>query len=101
MFSSFALAALAAAQAAAPSSSGGVRWVPLNSQQAKQAQGRVVAPAPAAIAAPLPSPAARFLPAGTLVSLSPLQEVTSKRMREGQRFDFMVVEDVAENGVVV
>ena len=43
----------------------------------------------------------RFLPAGTLVSLSPLQEISSKHMFEGQRFEFMVVEDVNENGTVV
>jgi hypothetical protein len=97
-YSTIALAALAAAVAP---HDGGVKWVPLNSQQAKQAQGRVVAPASVATPDPTVRPAGRFLPAGTLVSLSPLQEISSKHMREGQRFDFMVVEDVAENGVVV
>ena len=93
-FSPIALAAFAAV--AAP------QWVPLNSPQAKVLQGQVVAPAangqPEAPQAPR---VLRFLPAGTLVSLSPLQEISSKRMREGQRFDFMVVEDVAEDGGVV
>jgi hypothetical protein len=93
-FTSILVAAAAAAQ---------VHWIPLNSQRAKQEQGQIAAPAPASVqpeAAQAPR-AVRFLPAGTLVSLSPLQEINSKRMREGQRFDFMVVEDVAENGVVV
>jgi hypothetical protein len=97
-YSTIALAALAAA--AAPHD-GGVKWVPLNSQQAKQAQGRVVAPAPTATPAPIQSSVARFLPAGTLVSLSPLQEISSKHMHEGQRFEFIVVNDVVESGVVV
>ena len=74
------------------------KWVPLNSQQAKEQQGQSVAPVAAQPAQAQPT---RFLPAGTLVSLSPLQEISSKHMREGQRFDFMVVEDVAEGGVVV
>ena len=93
--STIALAALAAA--AAP------QWVPLNSPQAKQEQGQIATTTRAnaeAEAAPAPR-AARFLPGGTLVSLSPFQEINSKHMREGQRFDFMVVEDVVENGVMV
>ena len=44
---------------------------------------------------------ARFLPAGTLVSLTPLQEISSKHITEGQRLQFIVVNDVSENGVVV
>jgi hypothetical protein len=93
-FTSILVVAAAAAQ---------VHWVPLNSQRAKQEQGQIVAPAPANVQSEVSQAprALRFLPAGTLVSLSPLQEISSKRMREGQRFDFMVVEDVAENGVVV
>ena len=47
--SSFALAALAAALAAAPQASGGVKWVPLNQQQSVQASPqKTQAPAPAA-----------------------------------------------------
>jgi hypothetical protein len=103
------IAAAAAAQA---------HWVPLNSTQAKQAQGQV-APAPSSPPAPVVVPApgslmagpgpsapvtaqvARFLPAGTLVSLTPLEELTSKHMREGTQYAFMVVTDVVDNGVVV
>jgi hypothetical protein len=96
LFTIILVAAAAAAQ---------THWVPLNSQRAKQDQGHITAPAPAiqsvATVAPQGNQMARFLPAGTLVSLSPLQEISSKRMREGQRFDFMVVEDVTENGVMV
>ena len=96
-YAAFALAALAAAGMA----SAQAKWVPLNSQQSKQTQGQVAptqqAPAPVETA----RSASRFLPAGTLVSLSPLQEISSKHMREGQHFPFVVVEDVVENGVVV
>ena len=94
-YSTIALAALAAA--------GAPQWVPLNSPQAKQEQGQIATTTRAnaeAEAAPAPR-AARFLPGGTLVSLSPFQEINSKHMREGQRFDFMVVEDVVKNGVMV
>jgi hypothetical protein len=88
---------------AAPGLAAGPKWVPLDSHAAKVMQGQTAAPAPAS--APPEAPQAprpvRFLPAGTLVSLSPLQEISSKHMFEGQRFDFMVVEDVAENGAVV
>src|SRR4051794_40868890 len=94
-FTSLLVAAVAAAQ---------VHWVPLNSQQAKQQQGQVVAPAPAAPVMPSRSQAnlgARLLRAGTLVSLSPLQEISSKHMRAGDRFSFLVVQDVVDDGVVV
>ena len=92
-YSAFALAALAAAGMA--SAQPNPKWVPLNHTRPKPTQQE--APAQAA---PVRS-ADRFLPAGTLVSLSPLQEISSKHMREGQRFPFVVVEDVVENGVVV
>lgn len=45
--------------------------------------------------------AARVLPAGTLLSLTPLEELTSKHMKEGQRFQFQVVSDVSNNGSIV
>lgn len=66
----------------------------------------LVAPAPQAAVAPLPAapavaPAARSIPAGTQVSLTPLQELSSKHIKEGERFQFRVVNDVVENGVVV
>lgn len=97
-YTRFALAVLAGTVASGASA--GVKWVPL-SPQAKQDQGRMLAPAPADVQSAQAAREIRYLPAGTLVSLSPLQEISSKRMREGQRFDFMVVEDVTENGVVV
>lgn len=91
-----ALAALAAAQGgAAPSS--GPQWVPLN-QVGKATSAPVQQPQ--ANAAKVRT-AGQLLPAGTLVRLSPLQEISSKHMREGQRFPFVVVEDVVENGVAV
>ena len=52
--------------------------------------------------APMPlAPAGRYLPAGTQVSLTPLQEITSKHLMLGTRFQFQVVNDVVENGLVV
>src|SRR4051794_40954954 len=83
-YSMIAFAALAAAQAAA---------APVATPPAA-----VLQPAPAAptIIAP-----ARVLPAGTMVSLTPLEELSSKHMKEGQRFQFVVVQDISENGVPV
>ena len=88
MINSFALAALVAAQGS------GVQWAPLNQSDK---------PAAAAVAqvAPVRPVAGRVLPAGTMVRLTALQEITSKRTRQGQRFQFTVVEDVVEKGAVV
>jgi hypothetical protein len=84
-----ALAALAAAQAAAP-------------QAADQSPPTTTNGVPSAQVAPaVQTRAARVLPAGTIVTLTPLEELSSKHMKEGQRFQFLVVSDVAENGVVV
>jgi hypothetical protein len=96
----FACAALAAAGATV--AHGAPKWIPLNSQEAKESQGHIAAPVeqPRANGSQV-RPANRFLPAGTLVRLSPLQEISSKHMREGQRFPFVVVEDVVEDGVTV
>lgn len=43
----------------------------------------------------------RYLPAGTLVSLTPTQQITSKHLPEGAQFEFIVVNDVTDNGVLV
>jgi len=69
--------ALAAAQAAAPEAS--------------------VQPAPAAVAAP----AARFIAAGTQVSLATINELSSKHIKLGEHYQFTVVNDVVDHGVVV
>ena len=94
LLTSIALSAAVAAQ-----SSRGPKWVPLNSPQAKQIQG--AAPKPETPVIQQAPKATGVLPAGTLVSLSPVQEISSKRMYAGQRFDFMVVEDVVEKGAIV
>lgn len=102
-YSMFALAALAAAGMA--SAQANPKWVPLNGSHPTQPQ----APAPAVAAqvqyapavAPQTNQAVRFLPAGTIVSLTPLEQLTSKHMREGERHQFIVVNDVMDNGVVV
>lgn len=57
---------------------------------------------PAASTTPVQlAPAGRFLPGGTQISLTPLQEISSKHIDEGQRFQFQVVNDVIEKGLVV
>ena len=43
----------------------------------------------------------RVLPAGTQISIASLQELSSKHIKEGERYKFEVVNDVNENGTVV
>lgn len=43
----------------------------------------------------------KMMPANTLLSITPLQEITSKRVEVGQQFNFVTVGDVVENGSVV
>ncbi|GAA4756474.1 hypothetical protein GCM10023264_25150 [Sphingomonas daechungensis] len=89
LHSCIALVVFAAAQAAAPASNG-VQWAPLTPNQPAAAPAAQVTPA-----------VRRSLPAGTQVSVTPLQEISSKHVKEGERFQFRVVNDVVENGVVV
>jgi len=94
-YSIFVLAAAAAAQAAVPQAA--PKWVSLQQAHADQA-----APTPAqAVPAQQAGHTGHILPAGTMVSLTPLEELSSKRISEGQRFQFLVVADVVDNGVVV
>jgi len=55
--------------------------------------------APAAVATPV-SPQ-RVLAAGTIVVVTPMQEISSKHVNVGDHFQFQVVNDVTDNGVVV
>lgn len=57
------------------------------------------APAVAAPAIAL-APASRLLPAGTQVELTPQAEIASSKVRVGDKFNFTVVNDVVEQGVV-
>lgn len=60
--------------------------------------------APVTVASPATSPvttAGHFLPGGTIVRLAALQELSSKHIKEGERYQFQVVEDVTDNGTVV
>ena len=98
----FALAAAAAAQAAAPQ----VDPAQAQAQGYAQGQAAVGAQAPAGQPAFVTSVAtqaniARFLPAGTQVSLTPTQELSSKHIKEGEHYKFTVVNDVTDNGVIV
>jgi hypothetical protein len=94
-YSGIAFIALAAAQAAAPAQ--GVQWKPLTPNAPAQSP----ATGPVAAATPAVAPAARYLPAATMISLTPLEEISSKHIKEGQRFRFTVVNDITENGAVV
>lgn len=103
----FGLAAVAAAGAASAQSTA-PKWTPLN--QANSAATHPAQPAPTATvatpqAAPTPTPltsvAARTLAAGTIVSLTPLEELSSKNIKQGERYHFIVVNDVTDHGVVV
>lgn len=101
MVSSFALAALVAAQSAAPHS-GGVKWIPLQQSNAAQAQVAqpVAAPAPP-IAAPVMTNA--ILRVGTEIPLRLSQELTTqgKKLRVGDRFHLETSEPIMVQGVNV
>jgi hypothetical protein len=51
--------------------------------------------------APASAPAARALPASTLLSVTPDAEITSRMVEVGQKVGFSVVNDVLDNGTVV
>jgi hypothetical protein len=91
------LAAAAAMQAAAPAPASAPATTPADAAQ----------PAPAAAdiqATPAPAPTAsqaRFIAAGTQVSLAAMQELSSKHIKIGEHYQFTVVSDVTDNGVVV
>ncbi len=59
-----------------------------------------VAAQDAGSAAPM-AQAAPSVPSGTLVQVTPMQEITSKKVEVGDKFNFQVVADVVEKGVVV
>lgn len=57
---------------------------------------------PMAVEAPVAPPSVvRTLPAGTVINLTPLQEISSKHIEEGERYKFSVVNDVVEGGHVL
>ena len=118
MFSSFVLAALAAAQSAAPSSSG-VKWVPVDEARRAEAPKARTVPQPviqavpatpqyvmqAAPIAPISAPATAnaVLRVGTEVPLKLSQALTTarKKLRVGDRFHLEVAEAVMVQNVVV
>lgn len=63
----------------------------------------VAAPAPAVVQTPAPAPVAaqRFIAAGTQVSLAAITELSSKHVKLGEHYQFTVVSDVVDNGLVV
>jgi hypothetical protein len=73
--------------------------------QSQEVSAPAAAPAEAAplVATPVAAPAsaAHVLAAGTQISLAALQELSSKHVKEGERYQFQVVSDVIDNGTVV
>ena len=55
----------------------------------------------AGTAIPGPKPGSFLMPAGTMLVVTPAQEISSKRIEEGQQVLFRVVHDVVEAGRVV
>jgi hypothetical protein len=99
-FSFLLVAVAAAAQAAAPQ--GHVDPAQAQAAGYAQAQAALNPSAAQSVTVPQANPAAaRFLPAGSIVSLTPLEELSSKHIKEGQRYQFIVVNDVVDHGVVV
>ena len=98
-FSGIALIALAAAQAAAPTSSG-VQWKPLQTQPVQVQPAQTVVPA-----SPIASPATTtaILRVGTEVPLRLVEQLTTKgkKLRVGQRFHLETSEPVMVQGVNV
>lgn len=67
------------------------------------AQDASAPPVSVPMAAPAASPAqpaARVVPPSTVLTVTPLAEITSKRIEEGDKFQFSVVADVVEGGVI-
>ena len=54
----------------------------------------------AAPAASATAPTARVVPPSTVLTVTPLAEITSKRIEEGDKFQFSVVADIVEGGVI-
>jgi hypothetical protein len=42
----------------------------------------------------------RMVPASTMLTITPVNEITSKRIEKGDKFQFILVNDIVENGVV-
>ena len=78
-----------------------IAWSLLLTPAMANAQAQVTPAAPAAPAPALVQVAQRSLPGGTQVQLAAMQEISSKRVREGEKYQFTVVNDVVDNGVVV
>jgi len=102
-FAYFALAAAAAGQVAAQPAT---HVDPEQARAAGVAQAQAALSgsgqaAPVASATQLTAPQARFIAAGTQVSVAALQEISSKHVKVGDHYQFTVVSDVTDNGVVV
>lgn len=47
-----------------------------------------------------PAPASRIVPPSTILTVTPVAEIASKRIEEGDKIQFNVVADVVEGGVI-
>ncbi|WP_129586361.1 hypothetical protein [Sphingomonas montana] len=66
------------------------------------ALGSITATAQVPTYTPLPGAAARAtLPMDTMIQVTPVEEITSIKMKEGDSYMLQVAADVAQNGVVV
>lgn len=65
------------------------------------AQATTVAPAPAVVPVTVTPSGNVTLPADTLIVVTPLEEITSKKMKEGEFRRLQVANDVVERGTVV
>src|SRR4051794_7835112 len=105
MITTFMLAALAAAQGAAPQASSNVKWVPLQQSNAAQPAPPAIQAVATAPAAPIAAPAmtTALLRVGTEVPLRLSQELTTqgKKLRVGDRFHLETSEPVMVQGVNV
>jgi len=75
----------------------------LNPPVTQNSQLKTDMPAAQQAAAPVAerTPATRLMPANTLLQVTPTQEITSKRIEEGQQVSFVTVGDVVEGDTVV
>lgn len=80
----------------------GLVEVPMQTLPTPQSQETAPAPPPIQTITNIPpQPRAVVLPVNTLVEVTPAQEISSKKMKEGTKREFLVVNDVEYQGKVI
>lgn len=69
--------------------------------QTQETQPTVAMPVATQQIPPTIGAAQRILPAGTIIVVTPLEEISSKHIAVGDHYQFQVVNDVTDNGVTV